>query len=102
MKIADFGLAKSASFLNRKNSSTIVSLWYRAPEIILKHQEYLSGVDIWSVGCILAEFFSDEPIFKSDSDKICLDKIFSLLGSPVIERDSFYVQFKNDLAVYNL
>ena len=101
MKIADFGLAKKASFLQRKKSNTIVSLWYRAPEIILKSQDYLLGVDIWSVGCIFAEFFTMRPIFESDSEKQCLDKIFRLLGYPTSEHCPFYDKFQNELCNYN-
>ncbi len=93
LKIADFGLAKKASFLQRRKSNTIVSLWYRAPEIILKSQDYLLGVDIWSVGCIFAEFFTMRPIFESESERACLDKIFKLLGSPTLDNCSFYDQF---------
>ena len=58
LKIADFGLAKKASFLQRRKSNAIVSLWYRAPEIILGSEDYFLGVDMWSVGCIFAELYS--------------------------------------------
>lgn len=63
LKIADFGLAKKASFMQRRKSNTIVSLWYRAPEIVLGSEDYLLGVDIWSIGCIFAEFFTLSPVF---------------------------------------
>jgi len=49
--------------MQRRKSNTIVSLWYRAPEIILGSEDYLLGVDIWSVGCIFAEFFTLKPVF---------------------------------------
>lgn len=68
LKLADFGLAKKASFLQRRKSNAIVSLWYRAPEIILGSEEYLFGVDIWSVGCILAELLYKRPIFMCRSE----------------------------------
>ena len=55
LKLADFGLAKKASFLQRRKSNSIVSLWYRAPEIILGSEDYLLGVDIWSLGCLFGE-----------------------------------------------
>jgi serine/threonine protein kinase len=102
LKIADFGLAKKASFLQRRKSNTIVSLWYRAPEIILKSQDYLLGVDIWSVGCIFAEFFTMRPIFESESERACLEKIFKLLGSPTLDNCSYYDQFQSELAHYKL
>jgi serine/threonine protein kinase len=68
--------------MTKRNSNTIVSLWYRAPEIILGEDQYLFGVDIWSIGCIIAELFTLEPIFKSRSDEEALKKIFSLSGPP--------------------
>jgi serine/threonine protein kinase len=63
LKIADFGLAKKATFLQKRRSLSIVSLWYRAPEIALGSHDYLTCVDIWSLGCIFAEFFTLRPIF---------------------------------------
>lgn len=63
IKVADFGLAKKASFMQRRKSNTIVSLWYRAPEIILGSEDYLLGVDMWSMGCIFAEFYTLKPVF---------------------------------------
>lgn len=68
LKLADFGLAKKASFLQRRKSNAIVSLWYRAPEIILGSEDYLFGVDMWSIGCILAELLHKRPIFMCRSD----------------------------------
>lgn len=82
IKLADFGLAKKASFLQRRKSNAIVSLWYRAPEIILGSEDYLFGVDIWSVGCILAELLSKRPIFMCKSEDEVLAKVFMMLGCP--------------------
>lgn len=82
IKIADFGLAKKASFMQRRKSNTIVSLWYRAPEIILGSEDYLLGVDMWSMGCIFAEFFTLKPVFQAKNEEDALDKIFSTMGYP--------------------
>ena len=82
LKLADFGLAKKASFLQRRKSNAIVSLWYRAPEIILGSEDYLFGVDIWSVGCILAEMLHKRPIFMCRSEDEVLAKCFTMLGCP--------------------
>ena len=82
LKLADFGLAKKASFLQRRKSNAIVSLWYRAPEIILGSEDYFLGVDIWSVGCILAELMSKRPIFMCRNEDEVLAKVFYLLGCP--------------------
>ena len=68
LKLADFGLAKKASFLQRRKSNAIVSLWYRAPEIILGSEDYFLGVDMWSIGCIFAELFSKRPVFMCKSE----------------------------------
>ena len=64
LKIADFGLSKKASFTARRKSNSIVSLWYRAPEIVLGEEEYITGVDMWSVGCILYDMLTGSPLFK--------------------------------------
>ncbi|MFS8160303.1 MAG: protein kinase domain-containing protein [Candidatus Roizmanbacteria bacterium] len=63
MKIADFGLSKRHSFLIRKKSNSIVSLWYRAPEIIFGATDYFIGVDMWSIGCIMGDFLLMKPLF---------------------------------------
>ena len=82
LKLADFGLAKKASFLQRRKSVGIVSLWYRAPEIILGSEDYFLGVDMWSVGCIFAELMSKRPIFMCRNEEEVLAKVFYLLGCP--------------------
>jgi serine/threonine protein kinase len=76
LKLADFGLAKKASFLQRRKSNAIVSLWYRAPEIILGSEDYFLGVDIWSIGCILAECLYKKPIFMCRNENEVLAKVF--------------------------
>lgn len=82
LKLADFGLAKKASFLQRRKSNAIVSLWYRAPEIILGSEDYFLGVDMWSVGCIFAELYSKRPVFMCKSEDEVLAKVFYMLGTP--------------------
>ena len=82
IKVADFGLAKKASFMQRRKSNTIVSLWYRAPEIVLGSEYYLLGVDIWSVGCIFAEFYYGKPVFQVKDEEQALDRAFEILGYP--------------------
>ena len=82
VKLADFGLAKKASFLQRRKSNAIVSLWYRAPEIILGSEKYLFGVDIWSIGCIFAEMLGTKPTFMCRSEDEVLARVFDMLGCP--------------------
>ena len=92
LKLADFGLAKKASFLQRRKSNAIVSLWYRAPEIILGSEEYIFGVDIWSVGCILAELLYKRPIFMCRSEDEVLGKVFTMLGCPNQQHCPMYLR----------
>ncbi len=68
--------------MQRRKSNTIVSLWYRAPEIILGSEDYLLGVDMWSMGCIFAEFYTLKPVFQSKTEHDALDKAFKILGYP--------------------
>ncbi|XP_020632829.1 cyclin-dependent kinase 6-like [Orbicella faveolata] len=80
VKIADFGLARiyrDAMAL----TSVVVTLWYRAPEVLL-HSSYATAVDIWSVGCIMAELYNRKPLFEGKSDVDQLHKIFSIIGTP--------------------
>lgn len=53
----------------------IVTLWYRAPEVLLGSRHYSTGVDMWSVGCIFAEMIMRQPLFPGDSE---IDEIFRI------------------------
>lgn len=55
IKLADFGLSRSFSVPTRVYTREVVTLWYRAPEMLLGTKIYCPGVDIWSLGCIMAE-----------------------------------------------
>jgi len=59
----------------------VVTLWYRAPEVLL-HCSYATAVDIWSIGCIMAELYNRKPLFEGKSDIDQLHKIFSVIGTP--------------------
>lgn len=58
IKLADFGLARIFNIPMRAYTHEVVTLWYRAPEILLGTKMYATGVDIWSIGCIFAEMVS--------------------------------------------
>ncbi|GAB4849511.1 hypothetical protein Ancab_004305 [Ancistrocladus abbreviatus] len=83
LKIADFGLA---SFYDPQQSqpltSRVVTLWYRPPELLLGATYYGTAVDLWSTGCILAEFYAGKPIMPGRTEVEQLHKIFKLCGSP--------------------
>lgn len=64
LKIADFNLARTATFLQTSLSPEVVTLWYRAPELLKGDTRYSYLVDIWSLGCIIAEMLGAEPLFQ--------------------------------------
>lgn len=74
LKIADFGLAKTYDS-EMKLTSVVVTLWYRAPEVLLG-QGYNSAVDIWSAACIIFEMYNRKPLFPGTSEVNQLDRIF--------------------------
>lgn len=82
MKLADFGLARPFAVPMRKYTHDVVTLWYRAPEVLLGTPTHLPALDIWSVGCIMAEMVTGLPLFQGDSDIQQLERIFTSLGSP--------------------
>lgn len=63
----------------------MITLWYRAPEILLGSPHYSTAVDMWSVGCIFAEMLTMQPLFPGDSQIDQLFKIFRALGTPTEE-----------------
>ncbi|XP_073149447.1 cyclin-dependent kinase A-1-like [Henckelia pumila] len=83
LKIADFGLANFyKNKPKRPLTSRVVTLWYRAPELLLGSTDYGVGIDLWSVGCLLAEMFVGRPIMPGTNEIEQLHKIFKLCGSP--------------------
>ncbi|KAI1504757.1 kinase-like domain-containing protein [Biscogniauxia marginata] len=82
LKLADFGLARAFGVPLRTYTHEVVTLWYRAPEILLGGRQYSTGVDMWSVGCIFAEMCTRKPLFPGDSEIDQIFKTFRLLGTP--------------------
>ncbi|KAG0570974.1 hypothetical protein M758_6G193200 [Ceratodon purpureus] len=85
LKLADFGLARAFGIPVRTFTHEVVTLWYRAPEILLGSCHYSTPVDVWSVGCIFAEMVTQRPLFPGDSEIDELFRIFRLLGTPTEE-----------------
>lgn len=85
IKLADFGLARAFGLPIRTYTHEVVTLWYRAPEVLLSGKEYSTPVDMWSVGCIFAEIAEKKPLFPGDSEIDELFKIFKVLGTPTEE-----------------
>lgn len=82
LKIADLGLGRAFTVPLKSYTHEIVTLWYRAPEVLLGATHYSIPVDIWSVGCIFAELSRRQPLFPGDSELQQLLHIFKLLGTP--------------------
>ncbi|KAF8010512.1 hypothetical protein BT93_J1213 [Corymbia citriodora subsp. variegata] len=82
LKICDFGLSRQYGSPLKPYTPLVVTLWYRAPELLLGAKQYSTAIDMWSIGCIMAEMLANEPLFKGNSEVNQLDKIFRTLGTP--------------------
>ncbi|KAK4140607.1 cmgc mapk erk1 protein kinase [Dichotomopilus funicola] len=86
LKICDFGLARGFSIDPEENAGYmteyVATRWYRAPEIMLSFQNYTKAIDVWSVGCILAELLGGRPFFKGRDYVDQLNQILHILGTP--------------------
>jgi len=86
LKLADFGLARAFGIPVRNYTHEVVTLWYRAPDVLMGSRKYSTQVDIWSVGCIFAEMMNGRPLFPGSSNADQLIKIFKMLGTPTIKQ----------------
>ncbi|KAL6177596.1 hypothetical protein ACLB2K_049121 [Fragaria x ananassa] len=82
LKICDFGLSRLYGSPLKPYTSLVVTLWYRAPELLLGQKQYSTAIDMWSVGCIMAELLAKEALFQGKTEVDQLDKIFRTLGTP--------------------
>merc|ERR1719271_1713735 len=82
LKIADFGLARAFTLPVPQYTHEVVTVWYRPLEILLGSKLYSVPVDMWGVGCILAEMATGGPLFAGDSEIDTAFKIFQKLGTP--------------------
>ncbi|CAG8536498.1 7920_t:CDS:2 [Paraglomus occultum] len=88
LKVCDFGLARSANSSDEHSgfmTEYVATRWYRAPEIMLTFKEYTKAIDVWSVGCILAEMLSGKPLFPGRDYHHQLTLILDVLGTPTME-----------------
>jgi len=82
LKICDLGMAREYGIPLQPYTNLVVTLWYRAPELLLGSKLYGTPIDIWSVGCIFAELLTGQVLFRGEGEFKQIDSIFSLLGTP--------------------
>lgn len=126
-KITDFGSVRPFGAKNEQFTENQVTLYYRAPEIILGASIYGPAIDVWSIGCIFAEMCNGRVLFRGSVSSEVLNAIYNTLGTPndckenkwvgveklkgyttpaqpIIRRDVDYIQTDRDgkLLVYNM
>ncbi|VDC00936.1 unnamed protein product [Peniophora sp. CBMAI 1063] len=86
LKICDFGLSRGFDAQSEDGVSHmteyVATRWYRAPEIMLAFRRYDTAIDVWSIGCILAELLLGKPMFKGKDYVDQLNKILDFVGTP--------------------
>ncbi|KAK2813624.1 hypothetical protein FQN50_000019 [Emmonsiellopsis sp. PD_5] len=82
IKLADFGMARYYGDPPPKLTQLVVTLWYRAPELLLGAEKYGPEIDMWSIGCIFGELLTKEPLLQGKNEVEQLSKIFALTGPP--------------------
>ncbi|KAJ3009955.1 cyclin-dependent kinase 5 [Thoreauomyces humboldtii] len=104
LKLGDFGLARAFGIPVRSYSHEVVTLWYRAPDVLMGSRQYSTSIDLWSAGCIMAEMASGRPLFPGSSIKDQLLRIFKVLGTPderTWPRIKELPEYKADFPVYS-
>jgi serine/threonine protein kinase len=103
LKLADFGLARAYGVPVTTYSNEVVTLWYRAPDVLLGSRSYDASIDIWSAGCVMAEMCTGRALFPGTTNDDQLMRILRVMGTPS-ERSwpgiSQYSGYKNSFPVY--
>lgn len=90
LKVCDFGLARSLLTAEPGGETGfmteyVATRWYRAPEIMLTFKQYTKAIDVWAVGCILAEMITGRPLFPGRDYHHQISLILDVLGTPSID-----------------
>jgi len=108
-KLADFGLSKhfgetmtmidpftgAAELVQQDHTNNVVTMWYKAPELLLGSTQYTSAIDVWSIGCILAEYMLRKPLFHAQREIEVLSMVYELCGTPAMEQQQKQQQATN-------
>lgn len=81
LKLADFGLAKRSNG-SGNHTEYVSTRWYRAPELVLRSQNYKESIDMFALGCIMAEMYLGRPLFPGTSEADQLTRIVTVMGTP--------------------
>lgn len=99
LKLCDFGMARYVTVPMRPYTRGVVTLWYKAPELILG-DVYDTSIDMWSIACILYEMITSAPLFEGDGQIDQMMKILNVLGTPTEEdAPGFRAKFEKCLRV---
>jgi serine/threonine protein kinase len=85
VKLADFGLSRVENDLGQYYTNNVITIWYRPLELLLGERKYTRNVDVWSIGCILAELMTKAPLFTGMTEMEQIQNVFKLCGSPSVE-----------------
>ncbi|XP_067651255.1 cyclin-dependent kinase 10-like [Haliotis asinina] len=99
LKVADFGLARKHILPVRPMTPRVVTLWYRAPELLLGSQIHTSAIDMWSAGCIFGELLAHRPLLPGRSEIQQIDLIVDMFGTPT---DAIWPGFSELPALENI
>ena len=99
LKICDFGMARYYSSPLGKYTPHCITLWYRAPEMLLDLTQYGQSVDMWSVGCIFAELLRLKPLFRADSELGLINLMLETLGDPSIANNNRHSNSESEIEV---
>lgn len=82
VKLADFGMGRAFGLALQSYTYRIATLYYRAPEVLLGDRYYLPSVDMWSMGCVMAELALRRPLFRGEGEYSQIITIFQIMGTP--------------------
>lgn len=85
LKLTDFGLTRETRDFYGKYTNNVITIWYRPLEVIFGEEKYTTAVDMWSLGCILAEIMTKTPLFPGRDDFDQVNKIVDICGTPSSE-----------------
>ena len=102
IKIADFGMSRfiPQPVAHTRLSPKVMTLWYRAPEMMLGATQYGVAVDLWSLGCIFVELWTGKPLFRGSDDVKQLHLIFNCLGAPTTSLWPTMMELSNSKTIH--